>query len=271
MRRGLAVLILAAACSGASSSSGASGGAVADHRGDKPAPLARRHTHAMLPPIGGIDEHPVAACPPAADLAGRLRDLWELPAAARLDIATCARGHFGRPGWLIDAFIATGDAGSEERIEVLAADDSGVIAILDPDGVRTADRADLGAGDSWQAADLDGDGMDELLEVQELFQTGVRSTALAVYRIEGTAIREVSRLPLAFDNQNAKAITAPRIVTCSGQQSLADGGNRTREVLVEGTIARSGRRAEGTIRASCPLPGSHRYRLIGGKLEEVTP
>lgn len=209
------------------------------------------------------------ACPPDADLAPRLRELWDVPPDARLDLAGCARGHFGRPGWLVDAFIDTGDEESEERIEVLAADGSGVIAALAPAAVRAVERLDTGAG--WEAADLDGDGVDELLQVQEYFQTAVRSTALAVYRVEGAVIREVATLALAFDNHNAKAISASRIVACHGQHTLADGGNRSHHILIEGAIAKSGRQAGGTVGANCPLPGAHRYRLVDGKLEEVTP
>ena len=268
MQRALAVLFLAA-CSGASSSGSKK---VADHRGETtPAAPSARHSHASLPPVGGIDEKPVPACPPEPDLAARLREVWQVPPDAEVDVAGCARGHFGRAGWLIDAFIDSGDEESEERIEVLAADGSGVIAMLDPDGVRTADRFDVGAGNGWEAADLDGDGIDELLQVREAFHVAVRSSDLTIYRIDGAVLRQVGRLPLAFDNHGAKAITAPRIVACSGQHALADGGNRSHDILIEGAIAKSGRQASGTVRASCPLPGSHRYRLVDGKLEEVTP
>jgi hypothetical protein len=266
MRRALSLLVLAA-CSGT-----ASAPAVSDHRGEQPTARSEpRHTHNALPPVGGIVEQPVPACPPESDLAARLRELWQVPLDARIDIAGCARGHFGRGGWLIDAFIDVADEESEERIEVLAVDGSGIIAMLDPDGVRTADRFDIGAGDGWEAADLDGDGIDELLQLEERFDVGVHSTVLAVFRIDGAAIREVGRLHLAFDNHGAKAITAPRIVSCTGQHALADGGNGAHHILVEGAIGKSGRQAGGTVSMSCPLPGSHRYRLIGGKLEEVTP
>jgi hypothetical protein len=269
MRPALSLLFLAA-CSGASSSSSAP--AVSDHRGAQPVALAHdRHAHAVLPPVGGIVEQPVPACPPEADLAWRLRELWQVPPDAKVDVAGCARGHFGRAGWLVDAFIDSGDEESEERIEVLAVDGSGVIAMLEPDGVRTADRFDVGAGDGWEAADLDGDGVDELLQLEERFDVGVHSTVLAVFRIEAAAIREVGRLHIAFDNRGAKAITAPRIVSCSGQHALADGGNGARHIVVEGAIARSGRQASGTANSSCPLRGPHRYRLVDGKLEEVTP
>jgi hypothetical protein len=267
MRPAFALLFLLA-CSGASSSSAPR---VSDHRGQTPAVPGDRHTHAVLPPVGGIVEKPVPACPPESDLAARLRELWQVPPDAKVDVAGCARGNFGRAGWLVDAFIDTGDEESEERIEVLAVDGGGVIAVLEPDGVRTADRFDIGAGDGWEAVDLDGDGVDELLQLEERFDVGVHSTVLAVFRIEAATIREVGRLHLAFDNHGAKAISAPRIVSCSGQHALADGGDGGRHILVEGAIGRSGRQASGTVNMSCPLPGSHRYRLAGGKLEEVTP
>ncbi len=225
----------------------------------------------MLPSVGGIDERPVPACPPEADLALRLREVWEVPPDAQLDIAGCARGHFGRPGWLIEAFIDTADEESEQRIEVLAADQGRIIAALDPGAARAIDRFDPGAGDGWEAADLDGDGVDEVLQLEERFDVGVRSTALAVYRIDGAAIREVARLPIAFDNHGAKAITAPRIVSCRGQHALADGGDGAHHILVEGSIAKSGRQASATVNMSCPPSGSHRYRMVAGKLEEVTP
>lgn len=267
MHRGVAILLLAA-CSGAS---GASPRA-ADHRREIPDDPHTRHTHAQSPPIGGIDEKaPVPACPPETELAARLREQWEVPPDATLDVVACARGRFPRPGWLVAAFIDTADDESEQRIEVIAADGGGAIAALADGSAPAFDRFDTGAGDGWEAADLDADGTDELLQVEEWFQTAVRSTTLAVFRIDGAALREVGRLRLAFDNHGAKAISAPRIVTCSSQHALSDGGDGTRHILVQGTVAVTGRQAASTAASNCPLPGTHRYRLIDGKLDEVKP
>lgn len=271
MHRGTALLVLAA-CSGASGAPSSS--AVADHRGEKPEASGPRprHTHGSPLVIGGIDERaPVPACPRESDLVPRLRELWQVPPDATIDVVACARGRFRAPGWLIDAFIDSSDEDSEERIEILATDGSGVIAALDPGASAPADRFDTGAGDGWEAADLDADGVDELLQQQDRDQVAVRSTSLAVFRIEGARLREVGSLRLAFDNKGQKAITQSRVVQCGSQHALSDGPNGTRHILVEGTITRAGRQARATAETHCPLPGTHRYQLAGGTLEEVKP
>lgn len=267
MVRPTALLLALAACSGASGSPPP----VADHRGETPDLPRDRHTHASaLPPVGGIEERPVPACPAETDLVPRLRELWEVPPDAQIDVVACARGRFGRAGWLVDAFIDLGEEESEKRVEVLAAD-GGVIAALDPADASPVDRFDADAGNGWEVVDLDGDGIDELLQVQEWNQVAVLSSTLAVFRLDGAAIRAAGRLHLAHDNKGAKAMTASRVVQCSSRHAIADAPDGTRQILVEGTITRSGRQAAAAVAASCPLPGAHRYRLAGGRLEEVTP
>lgn len=268
------VFVALAACSGGSGASGpaAAGPGVADHRGEKPVAAKDRHVHAsVLPPVGGIEENPVPACPPENDLAPRLREMWQVPHDAAIDVVACLRGRFGRHGWLVDAFIDVGDQESESRVAVIAADLSDVIAELDPADASRVDRFDAGAGNGWEAVDLDGDGIDELLQLQEWNQVAVQSITLAVFRLDRAAIRRVGALHLAHDNKGAKGMSARRVVQCTSQHAVADGPDGTRHILVDGTITTSGRQAGPTVAASCPLPGAHRYRLAGGALEEVKP
>ena len=268
------VWVLLAACSGGSGASGpaAAKPGVADHRGETPGAPKDRHVHAsLLPPLGGIEEDPVPACPPENDLAPRLREMWQVPHDAAIDVVACVRGRFGRHGWLVDAFIDVGDQESESRAAVIAADFSEVIAELDPADASRVDRFDAGAGNGWQAVDLDGDGIDELLQLQEWNQVAVQSITLAVFRLDRAAIRRVGALHLAHDNKGAKGMSARRVVQCTSQHAVADGPDGTRYILVDGTITTSGRQAGPTVAAHCPLPGAHRYRLAGGALEEVKP
>ena len=266
--------VLRAACSGRSDATGSTARAarVADHRGQTPLVPADRHIHAaVMPPIGGIEERPVAACPAEEELAAGLRERWQVPLDAAIEVVACVRGHFGRPGWLVAAFVeASGDQEFGQRIEVLATDGGGVIAAADPATLAPVDRGDLG-GNRWQAVDLDGDGIDELLELQDWNQVAVRATSLAVFRIAGGEILRVASLDLAYDNKAAKGMTSRRIVQCTSQYTLADGPGGTRRILVEGTITTAGRQAGRIIGTSCPPPGAHTYRLVGGALEEVKP
>lgn len=268
------LFVLLAACSGSSGATAppAPASRVADHRGEKPTLPADRHTHAaVLPPVGGIEERPVPACPPETDLAPRLRELWQVPPDAAIDVVACVRGRFGRPGWLVDAFIDVGDQESEARLAVVAADGDGLIAELDPADASRVDRFDAGAGNGWEAVDLDADGVDELLQLQDWNHVAVLSTELAVFRLSGGVIRRVAVLHLAHDNKGAKGMSARRVVQCTSQHAVADGPDGTRHILVEGTIVKAGRQGGPIAAASCPLPGSHRYRLVGASLEEVKP
>jgi hypothetical protein len=120
-------------------------------------------------------------------------------------------------------------------------------------------------------ADLDADGVDEILKLEERNDMAVLSTTLTVFRVDGAAIRGAGRLELAFDNKGQKGITTPRLVRCSGRHALADGPGGTRLILVEGRIEKTGREARGSVQYQCPRPGSHRYRLTDGKLVEVSP
>ncbi len=270
MLRSTALLLLAA-CSGASGSPSSSSPPVADHRGENPVDPPSRHTHDVMPPIGGIEENPVPACPPETDLVPRLRDIWQVPPDAAIDVVGCVRGRFGKAGWLVEAFIDVGDDESEQRIEIVAADGGGVIAALDTGSSTPVDRFDSDTGNGWDVADLDADGTDELLQVQEWNHVAVLSTTMAVYRIDGAAIREVATLRLAYDNKGAKGMTARRVVQCESQHALADAPDGSRTIQVDGTITTSGRQAGPIAAAHCPLAGSHRYRLAGGALEEVKP
>jgi hypothetical protein len=266
-------LVVLTACSGASGSTSTSSSSppVADHRGENPVDPASRHMHDVMPPIGGIEENPVPACPPETDLVPRLREIWQVPPDAAIDVVGCVRGRFGKAGWLVDAFIDVGDDESEQRIEILAADGDGVIAALDPGSTAPVDRFDSDTGNGWDAVDLDADGTDELLRLQDWNHVAVLSTTMAVYRIDGAALRGVATLPLAYDNKGAKGMTPKRVVQCESQHALADGPNGSRMIQVEGIITTSGRQAGPIAAGHCPLAGSHRYRLAGGALEEVKP
>ncbi|HEU5060413.1 MAG TPA: hypothetical protein VFU21_27970 [Kofleriaceae bacterium] len=271
MRRAIGLLVSLAACTGASGTSSPSP-RVADHRGDRPLAARDRHTHASaLPSVGGIEEDPVPACPPEPDLVPRLRELWQVAPDAAIDVVACVRGRFRGHGWLVDAFIDLGDQESESRVAVVAAGGGGLIAELDPADASRVDRFDAAAGNGWQVVDLDGDGVDELLQLQEWNHVAALSTQLAVFRLDGAAIRRVGVLDLAHDNKGAKGMTARRVVQCSSQHALADAPDGTRTILVEGTITTAGRQAGPIAAAHCPLPGAHHYRLVGGALEEVKP
>lgn len=222
--------------------------------------------------IGGIQEgEPVPACPAESQLVPELRERWDVPQDAALDVVACTRGRFGRAGWLIDAFIDHSDDESEERVEILAADGGGIVAAREPDeSLPYSYRHETGAGNTWEVVDLDADGKDEMLLFQEWDRRGVRSTSVAVYRLDGGRIVAAGSLPLAFDNEQEGA-SAARRVRCAAQHGISDGPDGSRHIMVEGRVEIAGRRAAGTVAESCPKPGSHRYGLVGGALAEVKP
>lgn len=258
-------LVVLAACSGSSSSS-----KVADHRGQDPSALREpRHTHAQMPPVGGIDERQLPACPAESDLAPRLRELWEVAPDAKVDVVACTRGSFGAAGWLVDAFIDTSDEDSEERVEILAVADWRTLAARDPySSFSELYRHETGPGNTWDVVDLDGDGVDEMLLFQEWDQKGERSTTVAAYRVDGARIADAGSLVLSLDNQEGASSAAHRI-KCWSQHGISDGPNGSRHILVDGRIENAGRRSEKPL--PCPKPGAHRYGLIDGRLAEVRP
>jgi hypothetical protein len=277
-RLGLALLVLAAACSRASGAPNASSrplSSLADHRGEKPpgdppAPITPQRP--LLPPFGGVEESPIPGCPHGDEMTNRLRALWGLPPEARIEVLDCVRGRFGRPGWLIDAVVAVPDAEPEHRLEVVASDQAdGVIAALAPESLSALGPYNIQTGPGWVLGDLDGDLVDELLQYQVVNEAGVQSTALAVFRLAGGEIVPLGTFVLSYSNRGVRGIAPSRLLECSSQSGLADAGNRKLHILVDGRIETAGRQAQRMVAARCPPLGRRHYQLVGGRLQEVTP
>lgn len=141
-------------------------------------------------------------------------------------IATCAPLQVGgAPAWVIAGFLerpTDDDAGLGAWTAVVRP--TGEVLALDGDDGLPPGAIDHTTGDAWTAADLDGDGDDELIHVEGYSHMGYSTTSLSVLRVTGAALVQVSDL-IELDSDNTAAITeddpdADRPHTCTGTWKL---------------------------------------------------
>jgi hypothetical protein len=151
------------------------------------------------------------------------------------------------PSWLITLEATCGDA-------VVVIRDG---AVVWSDGHEPAAGGTPCLEYSWDAADLDGDGMDELLE-RRSYQghEGSGDTSLTVFPI-ADATAGSSVLPLSASSG------FDRGWSCSSTVRLVDGPHGAKRIEVVGTISRP-----DMVGDHCPRPGRHTYAWRHGALEE---
>jgi hypothetical protein len=137
---------------------------------------------------------------------------------------------------------------------------SGVVATDGTPDVVAHSIAEIPGGDvddvhaSYQAADLDGDGTDELVKVMEISKHGYTLVTASVLRVRGGALEQIDGPVVAYDDSAVEPGTAS---SC------------------EGAVALQGRQIVITVKNrhgdpdSCLAVGRHAFELRAGKLVEI--
>jgi hypothetical protein len=168
----------------------------------------------------------LVACPSQHALTKHLRERWGLQASAEIT-ATCVPGRFGGAGWIIDATARDGTSTASALFVLQPSCGALTDAALRP-GTR--------ASASYEAIDLDGDGVDEVM-----VQTGDELEAL---RVGEGRLGAAGKIRIAYDADGLQCSGLVRYI------NRPDGG-----FFVEIDARRS---AESDL---CLPDGTHRFEL----------
>lgn len=184
----------------------------------------------------------LAPCPSDAALAAHLRDRWALPASATLT-TRCVPGRFGTAGWIVRAVV---EDGGPSRVATFVLQPS--CGALTDAGLRQVPPGD----EAFEAIDLDGDHVDEVVVRASEVEASGTSTSLLVLRVGGGRLVRSGKVRLTYDGVDPALPGGPS-VHCTGAVRYLnhpDGG-----LLVEIDATRS---ADSEL---CLASGRHRFEL----------
>lgn len=203
----------------------------------------------------------VTPCPDGAALDAAAIAAWQ-HGDGEVNAACVTLAAGGRGLWLLDGFLVTTGADGDAL--------GTWTALVVPGGevVSLTGEADVPFGflehttaNDWQAADLDGDGDDELLHLIGYAHMGYENTTLRLTRVEGGVLVAIGEdIPLDSDNSGAVDPDDPEgpvAASCTATWKLVPAG---REQHLDITYVDDG---------GCERTGHHVYRLAGDALVEV--
>ncbi|MCE9574509.1 MAG: hypothetical protein K8W52_15280 [Deltaproteobacteria bacterium] len=194
-------LMMAALCAAACSKKGSDSAPAAGAAGA--APAAATGTPAPAPAAAPVPAAPAPAAAPAAApghaspcdkpdaLPAFLATAWSVAPDA-ITVDGCVAGRFPGAGIAVSASVGTADGESAPRFAVLGEDGA---AIARNDGGADKARFDsIGALSGLQAADLDGDGTDELIATETTeYKLSPTTEAVVVYAIKAGKLAPLLR------------------------------------------------------------------------------
>jgi hypothetical protein len=184
----------------------------------------------------------LVACPSEAALVKHLRDRWQLQARVAIS-ARCVPGHFGGAGWIIHGTARDG------------ASVASALFVLQPSCGALTDAA-LRPGElpyaSYEAIDLDGDKVDEVMVRRTEREPGGTSTGVEAHRVASGRLRLAGKVRVAYDGVDPDQPGSPAL-RCTGIVRYL---NRTDAgFLLEIEATRS------TASELCLADGNHRFEL----------
>ena len=135
-------------------------------------------------------------CPSPAEVAARALALWDVE-VDETD-TECVVGHFPGPGLVLSFVIVDGDVGIQRNV------------VLDGEGRPIAQGQSLimdgtgyvnGGLPGYQVVDVDGDGVDELVERGEAGDDDLHYRWFSIARLDGRAIEQVLNLRTLEENR----------------------------------------------------------------------
>lgn len=178
---------------------------------------------------------PSTPCPEAAVIEARLRALWAVPAEQAIE-ATCAPGRFPADGWAVAALVHVSEDEAWARGAVLAAAGAEAIAVGDEQPIAAWQVGEGGGGYGYEALDLDGDGVDELIVRDSASHGGVNVDWITIERVAAGSFASVWRHDTHYDDGGAAVDDAP--LECdTAVQFVAEGARRA--VIATGTMSRT--------------------------------
>jgi hypothetical protein len=199
-RISIAIAIAAAGCGskkdgGGASASGSSGASAVSAPAPAPTAAPAPTPAPTAPPAPAPAP---AACPEAKPLGALLAKSFAVSADAVGD-AVCAPGRFPKPGFVVYTTLPDpGDStNSFSRLAVVSSDGA-LIAKLDgaPDKDRLASTDSI---DALAVADLDGDGVDEIVATKSsAYKYSPTTAGVAVFQVSGSSVKQLLYRGFAF-------------------------------------------------------------------------
>jgi hypothetical protein len=221
---------------------------------------------AARPAVEVADE--LRECPEDQALAAMLRVALGVPEDKTIEPDGCVAGRFPGPGFLILAWVETVEDGepidSEHHHVVVDAATRQRVAMAEPADLGPAARVmgEFGTGEG-EAADLDGDGVDELLYVEESDEKGTQQRNRVVVQVRGDKLVELARFVVHY--QDDAAVGEEAASECSATLTIdAPGADGARSLTIEGRVTRA-KEASPENTKDC-IEGRRVYRLVGGAL-----
>jgi len=184
-------------------------------------------------------------------------------------LADCVPGHFPAAGWWVLAYVDAGPADAREadlRGAIVSASNDQVLADAVIDHLAPWARADGWHGKA-SLADLDGDGIDEVMVESSLSHGGTDDTSLRILRLDG------ARLAAALDLQTrySDAMARDDEDAATECDAKVDVGPRDaagkRHLIVTATVD-AGPKADPATVEDCVPAGRSDYVLVGDRLEK---
>jgi len=223
------------------------------------------------PPVGATPATPTAStalpCPDEATLTAKLEAALN-PAPAKLASVRCTPGHFGRPAWVVTAYLDQFEDGdppdlpsSSEALRVVLGDDR-IIARAAPEPLAPWLRGEFGGIGGMRPVDLDGDGVDEVIEQDGASHGGSSTEVVQVWRLDGDTIQSIFEREIGYDNLTGES-DQPIEWSSSVEVAPAPSGSG-RQIVVTTTWE------QGSPGPEDLAAGVHIFRLVAGAIVEAS-
>lgn len=213
------------------------------------------------PPPSGKDR---IACPDGDALSEAAKTYFAGGNADSADVsASCVAVYTDRPLWVLDGWH---ESPTQEGVAL-------VTALVDPaskQAVWVSGAGDFSfppgaidrmTGPGMSAADLDGDGKDELISITGTSAQGYDVESLSVLVIGATGLTTAGEIPFLEDNSAADPDPS-ELISCSTEWKLVAGPDGTKQLDLTVTAQTPGE-------SSCLAPGHHVMKWTGHELVEV--
>ena len=210
-------------------------------------------------PGPGSTESRRIACPEGPALEAAARKAWSVDTAPVTP--SCVALWSGEPLWLVDGWV---DRGTSVDMFIALVTPGGEVRSVESDLELPSGAIDR-SGTTYAAADLDGDGRDEILLESAYSHGGYDQSSIMAVGVgaDGKLVHSTEpALSLSADNTAADPDPGTAY-SCDSTHRLVDrpGGGKLLEIVSSP--------ATGTTNESCPTPGRHVYAWDGAKLVET--
>ena len=214
----------------------------------------------VLPTLAHADP---GACPDSAALQERVAKAWKVNVSRVADGAIlCAPGHFPTPGWIVYAYLYADQEHTKTFARFSVIDASGKAIFTQDESPDKSRMATVGDVEKLQAADLDGDGTDEIIAgVSSAYKYEPTSSSVAVYAFRGTTLAPVFGRGYAFTTAERMDGNGGMEDICTGSYDITPAAPRA--LVVKGTITK---RSDLAQHAHDCVDGNETYVMKAGAM-----